>query len=149
MTSKVILSMLGAGLVMGLSASALAQGNRGDNNQRGDSAYSQNDNGRGQNARNTNKRQKANRADNNQRGQNARRRGPKVKIFPTRFSRTRIILTENFVRAHRGPQKLCTVSVRGPQARLVPKKRLRRVARNNCSRRAKIQISRIGRFNRR
>lgn len=168
MTSKVILSMLGASLVMGLSASALAQGNRGDNDRRSNADYSQNDDTRGQKARDNDRNQNAragnrgrNDARTNNRGRNDaragnrgrndartnnRRRGPRTKMFNTRFPTTSITLRENIVRSRRGPRKFCTVVARGPHARLVPKKRLRKIARNNCSRRAKVKISRVSTF---
>ena len=60
-------------------------------------------------------------------------------VFDTRY-RARIILTEEIVRTRRGPSLICTVDARGPQARYVPKKRLRKVARRNCSHRAKVRI---------
>lgn len=60
-------------------------------------------------------------------------------VFDTRY-RARIILTEQIVRTRHGQRLLCTVDARGPQARYVPNKRLRKVARRNCSRRAEIRI---------
>lgn len=60
-------------------------------------------------------------------------------VFDTRY-RARIILTEQVVRTRNGPRLVCTVDARGPQAHRVPNKRLRRIARNNCSHRAQIRI---------
>ena len=60
-------------------------------------------------------------------------------VFDTRY-RARIVLTEQVVHTRRGPRLLCTVDARGPQARYVPNKRLRKVAKRNCSRRAEIRI---------
>lgn len=139
MAQKLLLGVLSAGMVLALAAPAFAQNdrNRGDNRDR-ESAYSQTDDRRGAAARNDQRG-----GDRNVRGNDRRsdgRRGVKRQVFQTRF-RARIVLTEQRVRTRRGPKRVCTVSARGPQARLVPKKRLRRIARNNCSKRAKIQIS--------
>lgn len=60
-------------------------------------------------------------------------------IYDTRY-RARIILTEEIVRTRHGPRLVCTVDARGPQARYVPNKQLRRIARNECSRRAEVRI---------
>ncbi len=60
-------------------------------------------------------------------------------VFDTRY-RARIVLVEEVVRTRRGPRLLCTVDARGPQSHYVPRKRLKRVARNNCSRRAQVRI---------
>ncbi|NNE42323.1 MAG: hypothetical protein HKN14_15555 [Marinicaulis sp.] len=134
MANKLLLSLLGAGLVMGLSAPAFAQSDRGrDNARNSDRAYSQQSNRNDQTAR------------NNQRDRNDARRGDqrdrsKRQVFQTRYRAT-IVLNENTVRSRRGFQKVCTVNVRGPQARFVPKKRLRRIAINNCSRRASVRIN--------
>lgn len=60
-------------------------------------------------------------------------------VYDTRY-RARIVLTEEIVRTRHGPRLLCTVDARGPDARYVPNKRLRRIARRECSRRAKVRI---------
>jgi hypothetical protein len=60
-------------------------------------------------------------------------------VYDTRY-RARIVLTEEIVRTRHGPRLLCTVDARGPQARYVPNKRLRQIARNECSRRAEVRI---------
>ncbi len=60
-------------------------------------------------------------------------------VFDTRY-RARIVLTEEVVHTRRGPRLLCTVDARGPQARYVPNKRLRKIARRECSRRAEVRI---------
>ncbi len=60
-------------------------------------------------------------------------------VYDTRY-RARIILTEEVVRTRRGPQLICTVDARGPQAHRVPDKRLRKIARRECSRRAQVRI---------
>ena len=146
MAKNIVLSVLGAGMLVGLALPAYAQGDRsrgGDN--RPSQEYSQSARQGDQNARRGNRASDTyhqrdrydDRRDNNWRGNY--RRGGKRLTFSTRFRAT-IVLTEDVVRSRRGPQQVCTVSVRGPQARLVPKKRLRRIARNNCSRRAKIRI---------
>ncbi len=133
MTKKLILGVLGASMILGFAVPAHAQNDRSrSNNQNSSSSYSQNLGNSHQNAR------------YNQRGNDSRRiadhRTAAPKVFQTRF-RARIILTEDIIRSRRGASKVCTVSVMGPQARLVPKKRLRKIARDNCSRRAKIRIS--------
>lgn len=64
-------------------------------------------------------------------------------IYDTRY-RARIILTEELVRSRRGhghgPELVCNVTVRGPEARYVSERRVRRIARNECSRHARIRI---------
>ncbi len=60
-------------------------------------------------------------------------------VYDTRY-RARIILTEEVIRTRHGPRLLCTVDARGPEARYVPNKRLRKIARDNCSRRAEVRI---------
>ena len=60
-------------------------------------------------------------------------------VYDTRY-RARIILTEEIVRSRRGPRLICTVDARGPEARYVPNKRLRKIARRECSRRAEVRI---------
>lgn len=60
-------------------------------------------------------------------------------VYDTRY-RARIYLTEELVHRRGGPRLICTVRVEGPDARYVPQRRLRNIARNDCSRRAKINI---------
>ncbi len=60
-------------------------------------------------------------------------------VFDTRY-RARIVLVEEAVRTRRGPRLVCTVKARGPEARYVSERRMRRIARNNCSRRADIRV---------
>ncbi len=60
-------------------------------------------------------------------------------VYDTRY-RARIVLTERVVRTRHGQRLLCTVDARGPQARYVPNRRLHRIARRECSRRAEIRI---------
>lgn len=60
-------------------------------------------------------------------------------VYDTRY-RARIVLTEEVVRTRRGPRLICTVAARGPQARYVPDRRLRKIARRECSRRAEVRI---------
>jgi len=60
-------------------------------------------------------------------------------VYRTRY-RARIVLTEEVVRTRRGPRLVCTVSARGPQADYVSKRRLRRIARRECSHRARVRI---------
>lgn len=60
-------------------------------------------------------------------------------VFQTRY-RARIVLVEEVVRTRNGPRLLCTVDARGREAGYVPRKRLKRVARRNCSDRSRIRI---------
>lgn len=60
-------------------------------------------------------------------------------VFNTRH-RARIVLTEEVVRTRRGPRLICNIRVRGPEAGYVSNKRLRRIARNQCSSRARVNI---------
>ncbi|PQA88644.1 hypothetical protein [Hyphococcus luteus] len=60
-------------------------------------------------------------------------------VYDTRY-RARIVLSERVVRTRRGPRLICTVDARGPQARYVPNRRLHRIARRECSRRADIRV---------
>ncbi len=60
-------------------------------------------------------------------------------VYDTRY-RARIVLIEEVVRTRRGPRLICTVDARGPQARYVPDRHLRRIARRECSRRADVRI---------
>lgn len=60
-------------------------------------------------------------------------------VYDTRY-RARIVLIEEIVRTRRGPQLVCTVDARGPQAHRIPRKHLRKIARRECSRRADIRI---------
>jgi|GEM_PF-964352 len=60
-------------------------------------------------------------------------------VFDTRH-RARIILIEEVVRTRRGPRLVCTVEARGREAEYVSKRRMRRIADNNCSPRARIKV---------
>ena len=60
-------------------------------------------------------------------------------VYDTRY-RARIILTERVVHTRRGARLTCTVDARGPQSHRVPNKRLRKIARRECSRRAEVRI---------
>lgn len=60
-------------------------------------------------------------------------------VFDTRF-RARIVLIEEAIRTRRGPRLVCTVEARGPEARYVSERRMRRIARNYCSPRANIRV---------
>ncbi|NNL88879.1 MAG: hypothetical protein HKP25_07390 [Marinicaulis sp.] len=124
MSNKLTLSVLSAVFALGAAAPAFAQkGGRNADNDRGrDTNYSQSDNRRGE--------------------ANSRRdyrRSQTRKVFNTRYRAT-IILTESYLSGRRGGRQVCTVTVRGPQARYIPKKKVRRIAKNNCSRWAKIRI---------
>ncbi len=134
MTNKLMLSLLGAGFVMGMTVPAFAQSDRSRGaNQSSAISYAQDAGRYDQNAR------------SDQRSQNIdyrsdSRRGGKTLTFNTRYRAT-IVLTEDTVRGRKRSQNVCTVSVRGPQSRLVPKQSLRQIARNNCSRRASVRIN--------
>ncbi|MHA7871254.1 MAG: hypothetical protein ACX939_02785 [Hyphococcus sp.] len=60
-------------------------------------------------------------------------------VFNTRL-RARIVLIEEVVRTRRGPRLVCTVEARGPEAAYVSERRMRRIARNHCSPRARIRV---------
>lgn len=60
-------------------------------------------------------------------------------VFDTRY-RARIVLVEEVVRTRHGPRLVCTVKARGQEAGYVSKRRMRRIANNNCSRRARINV---------
>ena len=71
-----------------------------------------------------------------------RHRGRRVvsrRVLDTRF-RARIVVKEEIVHRRRGPRLICTVTPRGPEADYVPYRRLKRVARNHCSPRARVRI---------
>ena len=71
-----------------------------------------------------------------------RHRGNRVvsrKVLDTRF-RARIVVKEEIVHRRRGARLICTVTPRGPEADYVPYRRLKRVARNHCSPRARVKI---------
>lgn len=61
--------------------------------------------------------------------------------FPTPY-RARIVLVERVIWTPRGEDCVCTVSARGPDAGYVSHRQLRRIARNYCSPRSRIQIDR-------
>ncbi len=61
------------------------------------------------------------------------------RVLDTRF-RARIVVKEEVVYTRRGQRLVCTVTPRGPDSDLVPYRRLKRVARNNCSARARVRI---------
>ena len=71
-----------------------------------------------------------------------RHRGKRVvsrRVLDTRF-RARIVVKEEIVHRRRGARLICTVTPRGPEADYVPYRRLKRVARNHCSPRARVKI---------
>ena len=63
----------------------------------------------------------------------------KKRSYDTRY-RARIFLTEEVYYGPRHDRIVCTVSVRGPDSRYVPNRQIRRIARNECSRRAEVRI---------
>jgi hypothetical protein len=98
--------------------------NRGNNNQR--------HNDRGNSRR------------NNQRGKNHGYRGRDGRVvnrqvFDTRYQ-ARIVLVEEVIRTRNGPRLVCTVKARGREAGHVSNRRMRRIANNNCSPRARINV---------
>jgi hypothetical protein len=64
----------------------------------------------------------------------------KRRVYDTRY-RARIFLVEEVYYSRRGSNVVCTIDVRGPESRRVPRERLRRIANNECSRRARIRYS--------
>ncbi|NNE40595.1 MAG: hypothetical protein HKN14_06715 [Marinicaulis sp.] len=137
MSNKLTLSVLSAVFVLGAAAPAFAQkGGRNADNDRGrDTNYSQSDNRRGE----ANSRRDYNARDSRSDRSRDYRRSQTRKVFNTRYRAT-IVLTESYLSGRRGGRQVCTVTVRGPQARYIPKKKVRRIAKNNCSRWAKIRI---------
>lgn len=67
------------------------------------------------------------------------RRIVKNRVYDTRY-RARIHLIEEEFRYRDGYRRVCTVEVRGPDRRYVPYGQARRIAANECSRRAEIRI---------
>jgi hypothetical protein len=63
----------------------------------------------------------------------------KKRSYDTRY-RARIFLTEEVYYGPRRDRVVCTISVRGPESRYVPNKRIRRIARQECSRRAEVRF---------
>jgi len=79
-----------------------------------------------------------------QRGHNDHnyRRGNRVvnrEVFQTRYQAKIILVEKISSRGHHG-QKVCTVSVRGPDAHHVSHRRVRQIANNYCSRNARIRV---------
>lgn len=76
------------------------------------------------------------------RGYKPRHRASRVvnrDVFRTRF-RARIVLVEEIVQRRRGPRLVCTVSVRGPEAAYVSRRRVHRIADRFCSSRARVRV---------
>jgi hypothetical protein len=63
----------------------------------------------------------------------------KRRVFDTRW-RANILLVEEAFYGPRGTHLVCTVSVRGPEARRVPNGQVRSVASRGCSRRAEVRL---------
>ncbi len=81
---------------------------------------------------------------NNHRGKNNGYRGRDGRVvnrqvFDTRYQ-ARIVLVEEVVRTRNGPRLVCTVTARGSDAHHVSNRRMRRIASNNCSPRARIKV---------
>ncbi len=81
---------------------------------------------------------------NHHRGKNHGYRGRDGRIvnrqvFDTRYQ-ARIVLIEEAVRTRNGPRLVCTVTARGREADHVSNRRMRRIANNNCSPRARINV---------
>ncbi|MEO0398035.1 MAG: hypothetical protein AAF224_01285 [Pseudomonadota bacterium] len=78
----------------------------------------------------------------NNRYDRGRRRGSEIiyrDVIPTR-GRARIVVVEEIFYRRDGRRRVCTVSTRGPDGDFVPYRRLRKAARNHCSRRARVRI---------
>ena len=75
----------------------------------------------------------------NRRGRRGASELIKREVFRTR-GRARVVLTEEVIYGRRRTRLVCTVKARGRDADLVPYRRLKRIAYNNCSRRARINI---------
>lgn len=67
------------------------------------------------------------------------RRVVKSRVYDTRY-RARIYLTEEEFGSRGGYRRVCTLEVRGPERRYVNYGQVRRIASNECSRRAEIRI---------
>lgn len=70
---------------------------------------------------------------------NGGRRVVKSRTYSTRYQ-ARIHLIEEEIRYRDSYRRVCTVEARGPDRRYIPHGQLRRVAANECSRRAEIRI---------
>ncbi len=142
MAKKLTLSLLGAGIALGMTIPALAQNyDRHGASQNSKTAYShdtRHDTRQSQYDRRNNGSWENDRRHHNNSA--ASKRSVKRLSFNTRHRAT-IFLTMETFRSRGKLQNVCTVTVRGPQSRLVPKQRLRQIARNNCSRRAQIRIN--------
>ena len=71
------------------------------------------------------------------------RRGSEVvyrRVLPAR-GRARIVVLEEIIYGRRKARRVCTVTPRGPESGYIPYRRLRRVAYNHCSRRARVIIN--------
>jgi hypothetical protein len=62
----------------------------------------------------------------------------KREVYDTRY-RARIVLVEEVFYHRRGRDYVCTLDVRGPEARYVPRGQVRAIANRECSRRARIR----------
>jgi hypothetical protein len=67
------------------------------------------------------------------------RRIVKSRVYNTRYH-ARIHLVEEEIRYRDHYRRICTLDVRGPDRRYVPHGLVRRIAANECSRRAEIRI---------
>ncbi len=131
MTRKLVLGAISAGLAMAMIAPAMADRGGAPRDQgysSGPSRGAPDDRGydRGRDSHD--------RYDRHDRYDDRRVR---TQSFPTRY-RANILLTESVSWNGRRPANLCTVEVRGPEARRVTRKEVSRVARNHCSRYARI-----------
>ncbi|MEZ5897600.1 MAG: hypothetical protein R3C40_07505 [Parvularculaceae bacterium] len=63
------------------------------------------------------------------------------KVINTRYRAT-IIVTERMMRGRYDRDRVCVVDARGPEARRISSRQLRSAARQHCSRRADIRITR-------
>lgn len=64
----------------------------------------------------------------------------KSRVYDTRY-RARIYLVETVYPGRRGSDRVCTIDVRGPEARYVPRIRLRHIANTECSRHSQVRFT--------
>ena len=132
MISKLIAAGAAGLIALGM-ASAIARSDRDDRSDRNATSFSYQVND--ENRRNTRKTRRSWRQDNYVNPDQVVNR----RTYFTQYE-ARIVLTESLVRTRIGPGLVCTVEARGPEADYISKRRLRRLANNDCSRRSRIRI---------
>ena len=133
-----------AGMAMAMISPALAQGERGGSDRNRDDGYSSSSDRGGSDRQSEPNSSGSGRYDNDRyddryNGDRYNNRRTRTLSFPTRYRAT-ILLTETVTRDRRGADTVCFADVRGPEARRISRKEVSRVARNNCSRYARIVI---------